>query len=156
MENIRAILTIEILGRPADHVKETMSQIVEKIGSTKGVKVISHTDNEPIPAQNSKTLFTTFSEIEAEFEDLNSYFQIIFAYLPSHIDVIEPAELVLRNEDVNELTNIILQRLHNYETIIKLLSPREINYSTNLKKPLQTSSRNPILRIPLNHLNSIL
>ncbi len=119
MENIRAILTIEILGRPADHVKETMSQIVEKIGSTKGVKVISHTDNEPIPAQNSKTLFTTFSEIEAEFEDLNSYFQIIFAYLPSHIDVIEPAELVLRNEDVNELTNIILQRLHNYETITK-------------------------------------
>ncbi len=140
MEKIRANLILEILGRPKEHVLEALNELVKKLGSEKGTRIIEKKNHEPILVQDSKDLFTSFSEILAEFDSLDNYFGIIFAYMPSNIEIINPERLVLNNSDLNQLANKLVQRLHNYDAITKKsLYENEIL----VKKLKEINSTNP-------------
>lgn len=119
MEKIHVSLIIEILGRPAENVKEAIQTIVTRIGSEKGVKVINKQFHEPNLIEKSNDLFTTFVELELELDELSNYFGIIFAYMPSHIEIINPEKITLQNVDLNVIGNALVQRLHNYDAITK-------------------------------------
>lgn len=110
---------IEILGRPADHVKEALNTIVVKIGSEQGVKIIEQKYHDPIPVKESKDLFTAFAEVVAELDSIMNYFGIIFAYLPAHIEIIKPENLSFISSDFNDVGNRLVQRLHDYDAITK-------------------------------------
>ena len=119
MEKIQASLVLEILGRPKEHVKESLNTLVIKMGSEKGIKVITKTYHDPVPVEGSKDLFTAFAEITVEFDSLANYLGAIFAYMPSHIEVIKPENLSFHKSELNELANALTQRLHNYDAITK-------------------------------------
>ena len=79
MDKIKATLVLEILGKPAEHIKSALVSLVEKLGTEKGVRVIDKTIHEPLPVKESKEIFTTFAEVSAEFDSLSNYFGILFA-----------------------------------------------------------------------------
>jgi len=133
MGEIHASLIIEILGRPKENVKEAIQTIATRLGAEKGVKVIKKELHEPAPVKDSKDLFTTFAEIEVELESLGNYFGILFAYMPSHIEIIKPEKFSLMNSELNELGNNLVQRLHNYDAITK----KAVVESQTLAKKLQ-------------------
>lgn len=133
MEKINVSLIIEILGKPKDHVKDAMESIVTKIAAEKGVKVLDKRYHEPTPIEKSD-LFTTFAELEVEFDALENFFGIIFAYMPSHIEITRPEKLVLTNSDLNTLGNALTQRLHNYDSITKKLTGDNRILSDKLKE----------------------
>jgi len=119
MEKLQANLILEILGRPVDHVKESLNALVIKLGSEKGVKLMEKNLHDPLPVENSKDLFTAFAEVLVEFENLENYFGIVFAYMPSNIELIHPEKIPLSNVNVNDLANKIINRLHEYDAITK-------------------------------------
>lgn len=119
MEEIHAAVVIEILGKPKDNVTSAITKLVDKLGGEKGIEIISKNIHEPVPAQDSKSLFTTFAEIEVKIENIERYFGIIFAYLPSNIEIIKPEKAVLTNSLLNELGNNLTQALHRYDAITK-------------------------------------
>ena len=119
MAKLQANMILEILGRPPEHVKESLSALVSKLGSENGIKVLEKTHHEPIPVENSKDLFTAFVELTLELESLNNYFGVLFAYMPAHIELIQPEKMTLGNIDLNELGNKLIQRLHDYDAITK-------------------------------------
>ena len=119
MSKIQARLMIEILGRPPENVKEALNTITTKIGSESGVKIINKQYHEPIPAQDSKDLFTAFVEIEAEFDTIENYLGIVFAYMPSNVEMISPEKITLSNAQLSEIASKITQRLHDYDAITK-------------------------------------
>ncbi|MAG23971.1 hypothetical protein CMI47_00175 [Candidatus Pacearchaeota archaeon] len=119
MEKIQVSMILEILGRPKDHVKEALNTLVVKLGAEKGVNILNKNYNEPKLAEGAKDLFTTFAEVEAEFETIDTYFMILFAYLPSHIEIIHPEKLAFMNFEFNELGNKITARMHDYDAITK-------------------------------------
>ncbi len=121
MEKIRALLVIEILGRPAEHVKEALIALIEKLVSEKGVRITNKNYHDPVPAKDSDSLFTTFAEVEVEFDSIENYFGILFAYMPSHVEVIYPEKINLTNFHLNEFANILVRRLHDYDAIAKKL-----------------------------------
>lgn len=112
-------MIIEILGKPADHVKTAITQLVEKLGKEKDVTVLTQKVHEPKEIEENKGLFTSFAEIEVEMESISTYLGIIFAYMPSHIEIITPEKIELPNIELNELGNKLLQRLHDYDAITK-------------------------------------
>jgi len=118
MEKIHATLMIEILGKPEEHIKEAMRTLITKLGAEKGVQVLNKTYHEPKKIENSD-LFTTFAEADVELDSLSNYFGIIFAYMPSHIEITSPEKITLSNHDLNELGGALAQRLHNYDAITK-------------------------------------
>ena len=119
MEKFQVNIVLEILGRPPEHVKEALNALITRLGTEKGVRIIDKEIHEPIPAQNSKNLFTTFAEITLEIDSLYSYLGVLFAYMPSHIEIISPEKITLSNIDLNDLGNKLIQRLHDYDAITK-------------------------------------
>ena len=143
---IEASFIIEMMGKPKEHLEETLSRLVEKLGSEKGVKIIDKTlhearkfeakksdeeeaaeaklkenvDNEKV--QVLEDIYTTFAEIDAEFDDLNSLWFVGFNYMPSNIEVTKPENFVLRNSDINFILSGIILRLHKYDEVAKQLS----------------------------------
>ena len=119
MEKIQAQLILEILGRPAEHVKEALNTMVMKLGAEPGIKLIEKTYHEPIKVPESKDLYTSFAEVIIEFEKIENYFGVIFAYMPAHIEIIHPTNFSFSNFDFNELGNKIIHRLHEYDALTK-------------------------------------
>lgn len=119
MEKLQTNIILEILGRPPEHIKEALNTLTAKLGSENGIKIIEKTIHEPIPVKDSKDLFTTFADITLELESLINYFSIIFSYMPSHIELINPEKIILTNIDFNDLGNKLIQRMHDYDAITK-------------------------------------
>src|SRR3989304_2431298 len=119
MEKIKADLVLEILGRPAEHIKDALTSLVEKLGTEKGVKVNEKKIHEPTQLKEANDLYTTFAEVSVEFDSLENYFGVIFAYMPAHIEIISPLKINLSNADFNELGNKLLARLHDYDALAK-------------------------------------
>lgn len=119
MAKIHGNIILEILGRPQEHVKNALNELVNKLGSEKGISIFEKTIHEPIIVKDSNDLFTSFAELTIEFDSLDDYFGILFAYMPSHTECIYPEKMNLLNTDMNNLLNRILLRLHEYDAIAK-------------------------------------
>ncbi|MEM4259505.1 MAG: hypothetical protein QXS38_01965 [Candidatus Pacearchaeota archaeon] len=119
MDKIEATLILEILGRPAEHIKSALTGLVDRLGSEKGIKIIEKKIHEPLEVKETKNLYTAFAEVSVEFDSLANYFGVIFAYMPAHIEIISPVTFKLSNAELNELGNKLLARLHDYDAITK-------------------------------------
>ena len=119
MEKIHAFLVLELLGKPADYVTESMDALIKRISTEKGVVIKDKKIHPPIQMENSKDLFTSFIELEAEFDSLMHYLGILFAYMPSNVEIIKPEKINFSNVNMNEITNKLVQRLHEYDAITK-------------------------------------
>src|SRR3989344_4914675 len=121
MENepIQAMMILEILGKPKDHVLESLKALVDKLGTEKGIKILNKDVHDPINVQDSKEIFTTFAEVEIQFETLEHYVSVMFGYMPSNVQIISPENLSLSNLYLNDVGNKIIQRLHNYDAFTK-------------------------------------
>lgn len=121
MQKIQIRFILEVLGRPAEHVKEVTQGIVQRIANEKNIKIIEQEIHEPVPVKEAENLFTTFVEITAEIENLATYFGIIFTYFPSNIEIISPDKVVFNIKDINEIGAALVSRVHEYETVVKKL-----------------------------------
>lgn len=121
MDKLRVSIIIEILGRPPEHVTEALNSLVSKLGAENGVKIIDKIIHEPQPVKDSQNLFTAFTEVEFEIDSITKLFGIIFAYLPSHVEIISPEKIVLQNAELGELGSRLSERLHEYDAVAKRL-----------------------------------
>lgn len=117
MEKLQVRLILEILGRPPEHVKETLSSVVDKLGTEQGINVLDKTFHDPVPTKDSKSLYSAFAEVSLELDNLINYFALLLVYMPAHIEVISPEKLVITNHDFNEIGNRLVERLHDYDAI---------------------------------------
>jgi hypothetical protein len=118
-DKIQANMILEIMGRPPEHLKEALNTLVVKLGSEKGVEILTKNYHEPKKIEDSEDLFTAFAELLIEFDELGNFFGVIFAYMPAHIEIIKPESIKLANSDLNDTGNTLIQRLHSYDAIAK-------------------------------------
>ena len=133
MTKIKAKLIIEIMGRPPEHVKEALNTLVIKMGSEKGITLIDKKYHEPKPIEKSKDLFITFADVDVEFETIENFFNILMGYLPAHAEIYEPEKFKLDANNINELGNFILGKLHRYDAVTKRMLVEKNMLSEQLK-----------------------
>jgi len=127
MEQISAKFIIEILGRPPEHLTTALTELVTKLGTEKGVALINKSINKPKPVEKAENLWTAFADVELKFDTLPYFFNAIISYMPAHVEVFDPDNFKFNTYDLNELSNFIVGRLHNYDAVAKrLMSEREI------------------------------
>lgn len=114
---VNAIL--EVLGRPAQNVTDALKIIVDKMKAEKELKVISHKIHEPVAVKDAENLFTSFVEVELELPSINHLFSFLFVYMPANIEISYPENLNLSNQDLNQMTNQLMHRMHQYDAIAK-------------------------------------
>ena len=118
---INAVMILDIIGRPAEHLVATLQQMMNDIDAEKGVSVIDKKINEPLLMKDQKDFYTTFAEVEVEVEDMLYLAILMFKYMPAHIEIISPEVLPMTNTGWNDILNELTRRLHAYDEVARIL-----------------------------------
>ena len=120
-KKINAMMIIEVIGKPKEHLVETLNGMIESIGKETGVKIICKDVKEPVELKERNDFFTTFAEIEIETEQILHLARLMFKYMPAHVDILYPEKITIKNVNWNEVFNEILRKLHGYDEVARIL-----------------------------------
>jgi hypothetical protein len=122
MENtgkVVARVIIEMLGSPKEHVEKTMRDYVASLKKEKNLTVIAEDFAE---AEERDKLFSTFVELDIEFNGVGKLFDFCFESMPSSVEIISPENLVFESSKLTSLLNDLQARLHQVDMSMKTLS----------------------------------
>jgi hypothetical protein len=133
-QKVRAILIIEVAGRPAEHLSQAIKDHVGKMKSFKGIDYLSETFSEPRLIDQEKDIYTCFAEVEIEVESLFRLTEIVFDFFPSSVEVIEPDNLKFNAQEATMFLNDLAGRLHKYDEIAKVAQMKNNQLIQHLQK----------------------
>jgi len=133
---------LEVLGKPKEHVEETIKSFVDKMKEDKELEIVKEHYSEPKPQE---ALFSIFSELELWMKGPSKIVSFCIDYMPSSIEVIEPEKLTYKNNELSAFLNDMQANLHNLDMITKNLKME----NTVLKKNSSVIVRN-IITLSLN------
>jgi hypothetical protein len=133
-KKIHSILIIEIMGTPKEYLKESLEKILQGITQEKGVKVVESKINEAVEVKDKKDFFTSFMEVEVETIDSFTLAVLMFKYMPAHIEVLYPENLILTNHSFNEILNELVRRLHGYDNLARIFQYEKAKMSEEIEK----------------------
>lgn len=136
MTKIRTMFVFEIMGRPAEHIKSTLNQFIDQLGTLPTIKIESRKVYEPkaVEIKDVENLFSTFAEVELTADNLDTLFDIVLNMLPSHIEVIEPSELRMQNFDLSNTLSKLTMKIHKYDEIAKASLMKEKMFEQKLNE----------------------
>lgn len=118
---IRAALILDVIGRPPEHLIESLERIIEEMDKEQGVIIKAKEIKNPTPMKDQKEFYTTFAEIEVEVEDVLYLAILMFKYMPAHIEILSPEIIALTNNGWNDILNELTRRLHSYDEIARIM-----------------------------------
>lgn len=139
---VRAIMIIEMAGRPATHLTKSLEEHVGVLRDVKDAEVHEIKVSEPraIARENEgqksddkeggealdghdsgePEMFTAFAECDIEMPSFARLSETMFDFMPSSIEVIEPSSVDLSMSEATDLLNNISGRMHRYDEIAKV------------------------------------
>ncbi len=129
---IRLKIVIEVAGFPKEHIEKAIASIGEKLHTEKSSIVVEQTTH---PARNvSENMFSTFIEVELLSESLTQLMGLLYEYMPSSIEIIEPEDPISDDpQAVTMVLNDLLAKLHKYNQMVHAIQAE----NAILKKQLQ-------------------
>ena len=136
-KKITAVMILEIIGKPAEHLIETLEQIIKEMGEEKGVKISNKKISEPTELKDRKEFFTAFTEVEVEIEEALQLAILMFKYMPAHVEVVSPKSLVLTNNEYGDILSELTRRLHKYDEVARVVQMEKDILEKNLRGMLE-------------------
>ena len=127
---IRIKMIIEIAGTPEKHINKTLKEITDNV---EGEKAIT-----PIKTKRRKAkdigegVFSAFAEMEFLISRISDIFGVIYDYLPSSVEIIEPDELTDTTANISEVINDLTAKLHQYNTAFNQLTAKNVMMQRDL------------------------
>ncbi len=132
-KSIEAVMIIEIIGKPPEHLTETLEDMINQIGAEKGVNIIGTKIRKPVLMKDQKEFYTSFAELEIKVETVLELTLLMFKYMPSHIEILSPQSFQLSNNELNEVLNEIIRRLHGYDEVARVIQAEKVILENKLK-----------------------
>ncbi|MEK6840308.1 MAG: hypothetical protein AABX72_05170 [Nanoarchaeota archaeon] len=123
---VKARSIIEIVGGPKEYVDKAMGIVLDKLRESKEIKLLKDKVFEAQPLDGKKPLFSSFCEIELEVKKMDDLFGFCFDFMPSSVEIYDPAELALNIDAVNEMVNELITKLHQYDMAFKNIYAQNI------------------------------
>ena len=122
---------IEVLGKPQEHVEESMKQYLQQLQEDKRFKV-QHKQLAEIKKQEEQDLWTIFAELEVQTDQLQNLTIFCLDYMPSLIEIIEPAQMTLTDIQLSEFLNDLQAKLHQIDLLAKHVKIENDHLKRNL------------------------
>lgn len=136
--HIRCKTIIEVLGKPKEHVENTIKEYVDKISSDSDLIILK---KEFADVKEQDKFFSTFVELEIIIRGIPKLIDFCFNYMPSSIEILKPEKFTIPNTTVQNLLNDLQARLHNLDMVVK----QQKSENDFLKRNLNNMFRNIIL-----------
>ena len=133
---IEAIMIFEVLGKPPEHLVETLEDIIKRIGQEKGLKVTEKKVNEPRKFKEDDDIYTTFAEVSIESDNTLALIAVLFKFMPANVEIISPENINMKNLEWNEIINEVARRLHGYDEVARVLQTENMILERKLKEIL--------------------
>lgn len=130
---IEVAVILEVLGKPAEHLTETLDKIVKEINEETGIKVVESKIHEPKEMEKHKGMFTSFADLMIEVDSLDWLIVLMFKYMPAHVEVISPERVTLGNQTWNSFLNSLARKLHGYDEVARVLQAEKKVLERQLK-----------------------
>ena len=121
---VRAIMIVEVAGRPAEHLKMALGEHIGVLNNVNDITVHSIKLSEPRSIKEAEGMFTCFAEADFECDSFARLSETMFDFMPSSVEVIEPAKVSLSMTDATDLLNNISGRMHRYDELAKIAGER--------------------------------
>jgi len=140
-EKIRAVIILEVVGKPAEYIEEALKDLIKQVGEEKNIKLIEAKANEPCELKEPAGFYTSFAEIEIEAENLLVLSGIIFKYMPAHLEIIKPESIFSTNSEWNTLFNELIRRLHGYDEVTRISEMEKKILENKLREVLANTEK---------------
>ena len=133
-ERLKVKSIIEIVGTPKEHVEKAINFVIEKLSNRQDAKII---DKEVFPAEKVKDMdpfWSCFCDVELDVANVEALLTYCFDFMPSSVEIIEPATFTMQNFKLKDVFNDILARLHQYDMLAKNEHARVILLQRELEK----------------------
>lgn len=136
---LKTRMIIEIAGFPKEHVDKALNVTAENFAKeTKQVKVTSKKIKDAQPVKIGKIektkMFSGFVEFEADVENFSTMVGLIFDWMPSSVEILEPENTVESARELNNVLNDLASRLHQYDAAVKKLRAKTVLLAKELAK----------------------
>ncbi len=131
---VRAIMIVEMAGRPARHLTESLEKHISILNEVKDITVHSIRVSKPREIKREDMseggmskediMFTAFAEADFECDNFGRLSETMFDFMPSSVEVIEPSKIGINTTEATSLLNNISGRLHRYDEIAKIAGAR--------------------------------
>lgn len=116
--HIRCRTIIEVLGKPKEHVENSLKEYIEHIKEDSEL-VILNEDYSGIKEQGK--LWSKFVELELVIKGTAKLISFCFEYMPSSMEVVKPEHLIMTNPELSNFLNDLQARLHSVDMAVKNL-----------------------------------
>jgi len=134
----------EIVGRPKEHVEQTLKAYIENIKTKeKEIHVLSE-DYEPAEAlegENQEGLFGVMTEVEMLVPNIQKLTWLAINFSPASVEILEPSEITLDQRSAGEWVTDMLARLHEIGMFQKSLTSQ----NEGLVRNFNAMTRNAII-----------
>ena len=129
----------EMLGKPKEHVEETLKKYIERIKTDENIKFIEEDYAEAEEKEDG--LWSTFVEAVILVNGMDKLTWLCINFMPASIEIIEPEEKKYTNKQIGFWINDVLSKLHEISLMTKTLA----NKNKQFAGALGTMLRNMIL-----------
>jgi hypothetical protein len=133
---VRAIMIIEMMGRPKEHISSQIREHIGLMDKVKGLEVIKKDFSEPKKIDDKNNLYTCFCEVEIECINFIQLYELVLDFMPSSIEVLDPSKLNFTIDEATSVLNNLSGRLHRYDDVVKIMKNREHKLMEDLKVSL--------------------
>ena len=112
-------IIVEVVGKPKEHVENSLKLAIKKIKEQKNIIL---REGDLYKAKEKDGLWSTFSELELLFKDIKSLVGFCFDYVPSSVEILEPKGLKFDTNELSDLINDFLAKLHFIGISLKKLN----------------------------------
>lgn len=114
--HIRCRTIIEVLGKPKEYVEDSIKQYIEHIKEDSELVVLNEDYSE---IKEEGKLWSKFVELDLVIKGTSKLLAFCFEYMPSSLEVIKPAQLIMTNPELSNFLNDLQARLHSVDMIVK-------------------------------------
>jgi hypothetical protein len=119
-KNIFFRALMEVLGKPEEHVKKSLAGYIENLKKNDKYIVVSE-DYADVEKRENEELWATFVELEIKTETVEDLIMFCFDFMPSSIEILEPSEFKLKDQDLSHFLSNLQGRLHQIDMVAKQL-----------------------------------
>ena len=109
---------VEVLGKPKEHLEESMKHYLEQLKDDKRFTIM-HQESAEIKKQETQDLWAVFTELEVKTNQLENLTIFCLDYMPSLMEIVEPKQLAFTDIEFSQFLNDLQTKLHQIDLLAK-------------------------------------